>query len=131
MDGFRLFDTEHRSSKPLNLAYKAAQLADPKKADTFLTELRHATVIDCLPTTHFDEILNVVRKVELNETAFIHYYQNGSAEKALEKDLKYAHRLGIHSLPAYLIQYGEKALIMQSFEYQEFAKNIMDILSDQ
>ena len=71
------------------------------------------------------------RKVELNETAFIHYYQNGSAEKALEKDLEYAHRLGIHSLPAYTIQYGEKALIMQSFEYQEFAKNIMDILSDQ
>ena len=129
MDGFRLFDTEHRSSKPLNLAYKAAQLANPEKADTFLTELRHATVIDCLPTTHCDEILKVVRKVKLDETAFIRYYQDGSAEKALEEDLEYTHRLGIHSLPAYLIQYGEKALIMQSFEYQEFAKNIMSLIS--
>lgn len=36
MNGFCLFDKDHRSSKPLNLAYKAARLAAPEKADTFL-----------------------------------------------------------------------------------------------
>ena len=56
MDGFCLFDTEHRSSKPLNLAYKAAQFAAPEKADAFLVALRHATVIYSLPTTHFNII---------------------------------------------------------------------------
>ncbi|MBR1693732.1 MAG: DsbA family protein [Lachnospiraceae bacterium] len=130
MDGFRLFDTEHRSSKPLNLAYKAAQLTDPEKADVFLTKLRHATVIDCLPTTHFDEILKVVRKVEIDEISFKRHYQDGSAEKALEKDLEYTHRLGIHSLPAYLIQHGEKALIMQSFEYQDFTEAIKKVCNN-
>ena len=129
MDGFRLFDREHRSSKPLNLAYKAAQLADPEKSDAFLTELRHAAVIDCLPTTHFDEILKVVRKMGINETTFKQYYQDGSAENALVKDLEYTHRLGIHSLPAYLIQYDEKALIMQSFVYQEFINAINGLLN--
>lgn len=95
MEGFRLFDAEHRSSKPLNLAYKAAQLADPDRADTFLIELRHATVIDCLPTTHFDEIMKVVRKVGIDENSFKQFYQNGSAEK----DLEYTLSLGVHSLP--------------------------------
>lgn len=128
MDGFRLFDADHRSSKPLNLAYKAAQLADPGKSETFLTELRHATVIDCFPTTHFDEILKVVRKVRIDETSFIQFYQDGSAEKELEKDLEYMHRLKIHSLPAYLIQYDEKALIMQSFDYNEFNEAIKSIM---
>lgn len=128
MDGFRLFDAEHRSSRPLNLAYKAAQLADPNKADAFLTELRHATVIDCLPTTHIDEILKAVRKIGIEEIAFRRYYQDGSAENALKKDLEYTQRLGIHSLPAYLIQYGENALIMQSFVHQEFIDAVIGLM---
>ena len=36
MNSFCLFDKDHRSSKPLNMAYKAAQLSDAKKADAFL-----------------------------------------------------------------------------------------------
>lgn len=128
MDGFCLFDTDHRSSKPLNLAYKAAQLADAAKADTFLTEIRHATVIDCLPTTHSDVIMKLVQKVGIDAISFQQHYQDGSAEDALRKDLEYTRRLGIHSLPAYLIQYGENALILQSFAYQEFANAITDLI---
>ena len=127
MDGFRLFDTDHRSSKPLNLAYEAAKLADPDKAGAFLTELRHATVIDCLPTTHFDEILRVVQKVGIDEPSFRQCYQDGSAEKELEEDLKYTHSLGIYSLPAYLIKSSDKAIIMQGFEYQDFVSAIENL----
>ena len=36
MPDLHLFDEQHRSSLPLNLAYKAAQLADIDKADEFL-----------------------------------------------------------------------------------------------
>ncbi len=46
MNGFHLFDEEHRSSYPLNIAYKAAQLVDNENADIFLYNLRHATVLD-------------------------------------------------------------------------------------
>ena len=49
MEDFHLFDPEHRSSKPLCLAYKAAQIAAPDWADAFLLNLRHATVLDCRP----------------------------------------------------------------------------------
>ena len=121
MDGFCLFDKDYLSSKPLNLAYKAAQLADPEKADIFLVALRHATVIDCLPTTHFDIIMRVVRETGIDEKSFTLHYQDGSAEAALNEDLAFAHRLGIHSLPTYLIQYKDKAFLMQSFDYQDFA----------
>lgn len=128
MEGFCLFDKDHRSSKPLNMAYKAAQLAAPEKADTFLVALRHATVIDCLPTTHFDMIMRVIRDTGIDEASFIRHYQDGSAEDALNEDLNFAGRLGIHSLPAYLIQYKEDALLLQSFKYQDFAEAIEGLL---
>ena len=128
MNGFCLFDKDHRSSKSLNLAYKAAQLADPKKADSFLIALRHATVIDCLPTTHFDVIMGVVRNTGINEEVFIRHYQDGSAEAALNEDLAFAGRLGIRSLPAYLIQHKDKALLLHSFDYQDFSDAIKNVM---
>lgn len=127
MEGFCLFDPEHRSSKPLCLAYKAAQLADPKKANSFLAALRHATVLDCRPTTHMEEILKVVRASDIAEADFTAHYQDGSAEEALNKDHALAKNLGIRSLPSYLIQCGDKAILMQSFQYQDFVDVILNI----
>ena len=122
MEGFRLFDPEHRSSRPLNLAYKAAQLADPERADDFLINLRHATVIDCRPSTHMDVILDVARSTGIDEALFKQRYDDGTAEAALENDLSYTARLGIRSLPTCLIQQRGKALLMQSFAYDDYAR---------
>ena len=128
MENFRLFDEAHRTSKPMNLAYKAAQLADPEKADDFLLNLRHATVIDCRPTTHLSVILDVVRCTGIDEDAFLRHYNDRSAEAALENDLSYTARLGIRSLPTCLIQYKGKALLMKSFAYADYAEAIMALI---
>ncbi len=120
MEDFRLFDPEHRSSKPLCLAYKDAQIAAPERADGFLQNLRHATVLDCRPTTHEEEILTVVRASGIVEAAFLAAFHDGRAEAALEQDLALTRRLGIHSLPAYVIWHRGKALFLQSFDLDEF-----------
>lgn len=130
MEGFRLFDTEHRSSRPLCLAYKAAQLAAPEKADEFLTALRHATVLDRRPTTHEEEILRIVRKVDIEEAAFSRHFHDGSAEAALEQDLAFTRSLGIRSLPTYLLQYRDRALMLQSFDYRDFDRAITRLTVD-
>ena len=129
MEGFRLFDPEHRSSKPLCLAYKAAQIAAPEKADAFLLNLRHATVLDCRPTTHEEEILAVVRASGINEAAFLAAFRDGRAEAALKEDLALTRRLGIRSLPAYVMEYRGRALFLQSFDLGDFVKAIESLLA--
>ena len=124
MEGFCLFDTEHRSSRPLNLAYKAAQLADPEKADDFLINLRHATVIDCRPTTHMNVIMDVVRSTGIDELLFKRHYSDGSAKAALRDDLSYASRLGIHALPCCHVQLGDRAVLVRSFDYGDYDRLI-------
>ena len=129
MEGFRLFDEAHATSLPLNLAYKAAELADPARAEHFLLNLRRATIVDTRPTTHMEEILDVVRATGMDEEAFLSCYQDGSAMAALEKDLDLGRRLGIRSLPAYLLESRGKSELLQTFDTAEFAAAIRNILS--
>lgn len=62
MENFHLFDPDHRSSSPLCLAFHAAKLTAPEKAEQFLINLRKATVLQGRPTTHWDEILAVAKE---------------------------------------------------------------------
>ena len=112
MNGFHLFDEEHRSSHPLNIAYKAAQLADSEKADLFLYNLRHATVLETRQTTLTSEILNVAKETGINTALFMKHFSDGSAEAAFLQDLQYTKALGIYSLPSYLIQSGDQSVLV-------------------
>ena len=128
MDDFRLFDPEHRSSRPLCLAYKAAQLADYEKADRFLLSLRRATILNARPTTHQSEILAVARSTGIDEESFLSAYRDGRAEDALERDLAFGQSLGIRTLPAYFIRRHEKGALLQSFDVHDFISLIDDVL---
>lgn len=128
MDGFCLFSTEETSSLPLNLAYKAAQLTAPELANRFLYNLRYATIVDTRPTTKLEEILKVVRQTGINEKMFLQHYEDSSAETALDSDLTRMHALGIHTLPAYLLQYdGKQMVIKQLIGYDTFVAAIRQI----
>lgn len=131
MPDLHLFDEQHRSSLPLNLAYKAAQLADIDRADEFLKNLRHATIVDVLPTTHFDVILKVVRDTGIDEDQFTQYYNDGTAHTMLEHDLNMVRKLNIHTLPAYMIQYGERSVIIRNLiSYESFVEIIEQLRED-
>lgn len=129
MSNFQLFSVEHTSSLSLNLAYKAAQLANESKADLFLYNLRYATIVDCRPTTHTEEILRVVRSTGIDEEKFLEHFNSDTSKSALNLDLQFAYRIGIRTLPAYLIEYnGEGALFQELLGYEAFV-NIIEKLT--
>lgn len=128
MDSFELFSVNETSSKPLNLAYKAAQIVDAEKADRLLYNLRYATIVECRPTTRLQEILKVVVKSGLDVKKFFAAYNDDRAEKNLQADLNICQRLGIHSLPSYLIQYKSQGALVQSLlGYKIFTKIFSDL----
>ena len=127
MTKFCLFSMEQPSSLPLNLAYHAARLTGADKADWFLYNLRYATIVDCRPTTETDELVNVAKTTGIDADAFARHLRDGSAEAALNEDLRLTQSMGIHSLPAYLLQYGGKAMLLRSFDYQDFVSVISQL----
>lgn len=128
MSNFKLFSTRHTSSIPLNLAYKAAQLTDHSKADLFLYNLRYATIVECRPTTHFEEILAVVEQTQINPDSFVMHYQDGSAQAALAADFELRRAWSVRTLPAYLFQYaGQHALVHGVLRYADFVAVIAQL----
>ena len=99
MADFRLFDAEHTSSLPLNLAYHAVKLTDAESAERFLYNLRYATVVDCRPTTQAEELLAVARKAGIDADTFLRHICDGSAQGSLKQDLRViCHRVAVSSL---------------------------------
>lgn len=119
MEGFHLFDEERRSSYPLCIASKAAQLADREKADRFLYALRSACIIETKQVTREDEILRIAENAGIDPERFTEVYRNGKAEKAFMQDLYYVHSLGIRALPAYPVKHMGRSYLMQGLPSAE------------
>ena len=120
MEECRLFDMQHLTSEPLCLAVKAVQSIAPDRAEQFLYRLRYATIVEVRPTTHREELLRVVRLTGgINEKAFLESYNNGTAEKALQHDLCIAQSLNLQSLPAYLLRYGSRHIIIRDMAHYD------------
>ena len=112
MEGFHLFDATHRSSYPLCVAYKAAQLADPEKADNYLYRLRRATIVESRQTTLDDELISIAAEAGINVDLFQQNYTDGSALVAFKNDLEITRSMNIRGLPACLIQCGKRSALV-------------------
>ena len=132
MDGFHLFDENHRSSYPLCTAYKAAQLTDSEKAYDYLKRLRRATILESRQTTLKEEQISAAREVGIDEADFLRHLDNRSAQEAFHEDLQFTRSLGIHALPACLIQCENRAIITRGMmDYDAFIAVLEKILSDE
>lgn len=121
MENFHLFDTEHRSSFPLDIAFHAARLSAGDKAEKYLYNLRRATILYGKQTTKFEELAEVARQTGIDERKFTENFKNGNAEAAFKKDLQFARSLKIRTLPSYLIKTEKSSLLVCSMpSYDEF-----------
>lgn len=130
MEDFHLFDPDHRSSYPLNIAYEAVKILQPELSERFLYMLREATIVSGIPTTHTAELVKLAVAAGMDGEKFLECFQNGDAEEAFYQDLRMAALYRIQSLPAYLIGYrGKSAIVSGLPDYENFKDFILQIQS--
>ena len=61
------------------MAYEAARLADPEKADAYLYRLRRATILEGRQTTLDEELMRVAEETGMDMNLFRQHYTDGSA----------------------------------------------------
>lgn len=119
MDSFHLFDKDHTSSLPLNLAYLAVKLMAPNKTKDFLRALRRKTVVETKQTTDINVILEVVNDLNINKESFLKAYYSSEVKQMLHDDLSLRNKYQIYSLPSYLIRYKKQEILLLGFCYYE------------
>jgi len=111
MDGFRLFDEGHRSSLPLCLAFEAARIASPERAEAYLRAMRRATVVEGRQTAREGVTREVAAECGIDLEAFDRALRGGAAREALRADEALAASLGVRALPALLVQTMGRAVL--------------------
>lgn len=114
--GFALFGPDHPSTWPMNIAYKAALNQGEEHANRFLRRMREAIATEAKQANKLDVLIEIASEVGLDIGAFIIDYQDPKTTQAFYKDLGLNGRYGITGFPAYLIEYGDKQLVIKGYQ---------------
>ena len=119
---FHLFSNAYPSTYPQNIAYEAAKLTDPQRADLFLYNVRAASAAEARLTNREDVLLTIADESGIDVGAFIGHLEDGSAEKAFRDDLALCQHVGASGFPTFLVRYGTSQIVLNGYRtYETFA----------
>lgn len=120
-EGFALFSKENPSTYPQNIAYKAAQMVDPKRADLFLKRIREKTLAFAEVTSRTDVLMSIASEVGIDVGPMLKHLRDGSAEKAFHTDMALGRNLGISGFPSFIVKYNNSSYLLRGFtDYDTF-----------
>ena len=132
MENFQLFSATRRSSLPLNLAYKAVETIAPHLAEQFLYLVRYKTIVETRPTTKQQELVDIVESLGIDKTAFEQQMESAEVKDKLAQDFQKMQTKGIRALPAYLVEYEGKSILLQGvIRTPEFSNAIAQLTNGQ
>ena len=130
-EGFHLFSQAHPSTYPQNIAYKAAQLADPDKADFFLRRLREATLTEGKVTSDPDVLIELASEAGVDISGFIKALRSGDAEKKFKTDLAITGISGVRGFPSFSIKTSEaREVLLRGYKTYEDFREVISYLTD-
>lgn len=113
------------SSFPPSIAFKAAQLQDPRKALLFFRKIKEMVFLQKINTTRVEHLQNAALQCGLDPKELAKDMQ-GAAVKAFEDDVKLARSLGIKGFPSILFtDANQDQYLLYGFKpYEEYEQAI-------
>lgn len=129
--GFKLFDDENPSTYPMNIAYKAAQFQDKKKAINFLRRMREAIATEAKQANKLEVLIELAEESNLDISEFIVDMKNGKAEKAFQEDRYLTQNFGANGFPSFLIKNKkDNEIMLRGYQSYENFKTTINHLSE-
>lgn len=125
-----LFSSEHPSSYPQNIAYKAAQFEDQRLADQFLRRMREATAVEAKQTNRDEVLLALAKGVGLDTEKLLTHCTDGTAQAAFDMDLATTKAYRVVLLPTFIVRYKGKEVVLKNYQSVDDFEKAIQTLSD-
>lgn len=114
------------SSYPPSIAFKAAQLQDPKKALQFLRRIREMVFLEKKNITKWEHLQNAAMATGLDAQKMKQDLE-GKAKQLFQEDLDMARRLGVRGFPTLFFTdtLNQQLMIYGARPYPQFEQNIL------
>lgn len=114
------------SSYPPSIAFKAAQMQDPKKALQFLRRIREMVFLEKKNITKWEYLQNAALTAGLDAEKMKQDLE-GKAKQLFQEDLDMARRLGVRGFPTLFFTdtLNQQLMIYGARPYQQFEQNIL------
>ncbi len=128
-EGFRLFSADTVSTYPQNIAYKAAHIATPARADAFLRRMREATAAEARETGRREVLVELASECGVDLARFLAALDDGSAEEAFRGDLELTRRYGVRGFPTFLFRHDGREMLVRGYQSLESMEAVIASLS--
>jgi putative protein-disulfide isomerase len=131
IDGDVWLEDPLSTSYPPSIAFKAAQIQDPEKAQLFLRRIKEMVFTEKKNITQWQHLQQAATEAGLNVAQFKADYE-GPAKALFEADLKLAQQSGVRGFPTIFFNdnSGKSLKVYGSKPYADFEQAILQLLPE-
>lgn len=131
VENFHLFSHDYPHTFNQGIAYKAAQIVSPEKADKYLRRIREATISEAKLTSHPDVLIELATEVGIDVGEFIVVFNSEEAKNAYQGDLALTRGSGVSGFPTFIVKVDSgRQVMLRGYQTFESFKQVIQYLSD-
>ena len=125
-ENYHLVSHEFPSTFPSCIAYEAAKIIAPERADQFLYEMKLATCCEGRVTNDENVLANVAQEYGMDVEALLKAFHGEQANKMFEDDMEFKDSIAVTVLPSFLLKYKDEQYLIRGYVDRDVFFDIID-----